>query len=433
MTQRRPDASGSGSANLDWLLGPADDQGSEAVRHDWPANGVPGDSRRPRRGGIGAGHSPFPQADGAPAVSMPGLAGRFAAEWCPTGTSSGRNALRRERGRTGGGVMVRRAILDRDDQLAADDEALPLSQLSVPRSAEVADQWRGAGGRWLVWVARAIAWAVLILIGYRGVLAIVEGQGSPAAAVANQGGDNSQFPVTLAEAYAMQFGQVYLSFSPATAAQRAQSLARFLPPGSDPQLGWNGAGTQHMMSEQVAAVSVTGAHTAVVTLLARLASGRLFELGVPIYAAHGGMSVSGEPALLPGPRKVAPPTTGQVTADQATETALRSQLPAFFQAYASGDRTTLTRFTTPGARVTGLGGAVRFGGIANVYVPAGGARRQISVTVTWDLVPAGSPASGTVAAAPAALQMVYQMTVIRQAGTWDVQSIGASTHVLGPP
>src|SRR5260370_39618513 len=71
---------------------------------------------------------PIRQADGAPAVSMPGLAGRFAAEWCPASATSGRTGLRRVRGRTNGGVMVRRAILDRGDDLAADDEALPLSQ-----------------------------------------------------------------------------------------------------------------------------------------------------------------------------------------------------------------------------------------------------------------------------------------------------------------
>src|SRR5262249_19786688 len=35
--------------------------------------------------------------------------------------------------------------------------------------------WRGAGGRWLIWAFRAVLWAVLLLIGYRGVAAIVTG------------------------------------------------------------------------------------------------------------------------------------------------------------------------------------------------------------------------------------------------------------------
>jgi hypothetical protein len=377
----------------------------------------------------------FPKPDGAPAASMPGLAGRFAAEWCPTGTSARGATLLRERGKRDGGVMVRRALLDRGDLLPADDEALPLSQPLPARPDQVAAHWRGAGGRWLIWVARVIAWAVILLVGYRGILAIIDGRTSaaPAGSVAGVGG--GRFPVSMAEAYALQFGDVYLSFSPATAAQRSHELARFLPPGTDSQLGWNGAGTQHLLDEQVAGVTVTGSHSAVVTLLARLSGNRLVELGVPIYAAHGGMVVSGDPALLPGPAKVTPPTASQAS-DQATEAALQSQLPAFFEAFASGDRTTLARFTWPGAQIKGLGGAVIFGAIDNVFAPAGGSRRQISVTVTWQLPAApAAPTGGSVGAAPAAVQMTYQMTVIRQRSSWDVQSIGASTTALtqGPP
>jgi hypothetical protein len=331
--------------------------------------------------------------------------------------------------------MVRRALLDRGDLLPADDEALPPSQPISARPDQVAPHWRGAGGRWLVWVARAIAWAVILLIGYRGVVAIIDGRSSAPAASPPSAAAGTQFPVTLAEAYALQFGDVYLNFSPDSADQRSRELARFLPAGTDPQLGWNGAGTQRALGEQVAGVSVTGSHSAVVTLLARLSGGRLIELGVPIYAARGGMVVSGDPALLPGPAKVAPPAASQ-TQDQPTEAALTSQLPAFFQAFASGDRTTLARFTWPGAHISGLNGAVGFGAIDSVYAPVGGTQRQISVTVTWQL-PTGpsGPTGGSVGTAPASVQMTYQLTVIRQQSSWDVQSIGASTTALtqGPP
>ncbi|HEY2312549.1 MAG TPA: conjugal transfer protein [Streptosporangiaceae bacterium] len=330
--------------------------------------------------------------------------------------------------------MVRRALLDRGDLLLAGDEALPPDQPLPAPPDQVAAHWRGAGGRWLVWVARAIAWAVILLIGYRGVLAIIDGRSSVAAANSTSAGDASQFPVAMAEAYAVQFGDVYLNFNPATAAQRSRALARFLPAGADPQLGWDGAGTERVLGDQVAGVSVTGTHSAVVTLLARLGSGRLIELGVPIYAAHGGMIVSGNPALLPGPAKVAPPAPSQ-TSDQATEAALQSQLPAFFEAFASGDRTTLARFTSQAAHIAGLGGSVTFGAIDSVYAPVGGSPRQISVTVTWQL--AGPPAAraGSVGSTPASVQMTYEMTVIRQQGSWDVASIGASTAELtqGPP
>jgi hypothetical protein len=330
--------------------------------------------------------------------------------------------------------MVRRAILDRGDELAADDEALPLSQVPVARPEQARAHWRGAGGRWLVWVARAIAWAVLLLIGYRGVLAIMHGQAAATTATASPASSRSQFPVTLADAYAQQFGNVYLNFTPGTATQRGRELARFLPRGADPQLGWNGAGVQQLQSEQVIATTVTGRHTAIVTLLAQLGNGRMLELGVPIYTARGGITVSGLPALLPGPAKAAPPP-GQLTSDQVTETSLRSQLPAFFQAYASGDRTTLARFEAPGAHIAGLGGAATFAAINSVYAPPGGSRRRISVTVTWNLPAAevGRSASSGITGAPSALQMTYEMTVVRRAASWDVQSIGASTLSQGPP
>ena len=214
------------------------------------------------------------------------------------------------------------------------------------------------------------------------------------------------------------------------AAQRGREVSRFLPLVADPQVGWNGAGIQHLVSEQVVGITVTGRHAAIVTLLAQLGDGRVIELGVPVYAARGGMTVSGHPALLPGPAKASLPPV-QLTSDQATETALRSQLPAFFQAYANGDRTTLARFEASGAHIAGLDGVVRFAAIDSVYAPVGGNRRRISVTVTWKLS-AGS-ASSAIGSAPSALQMTYAMTVVRQTASWDVQSIGAFAPSQGPP
>ncbi len=334
--------------------------------------------------------------------------------------------------------MARRALLERSAEFTADDQAPPPSQPHPVRFDQASSHWRGAGGRWLIWVARAVAWAALLIIGYRGVVAIIQGPGQAPSASAGSAAAApagiTQFPVTSAEAYALDFGDIYLNFSPANAAARSRDLAAFLPPGVGGAAGWNGSGTQRMLDAQVAGISVTGRHTAVVTLLAQLSNGRLIELGVPIYADAGRMTVPGLPSWLSGPGKAVPPAANQ-TSDQATEAALQTQLPAFFQAYATGDQGTLARFTTPGARITGLHSDVTFGGIDSVYAPAGGSTRQVSVTVTWQLptsAPAGASAAG---AAPAALQMTYQMTVVKRGGSWDILSIGASTQPLaqGPP
>ncbi len=338
--------------------------------------------------------------------------------------------------------MVRRATLERGDRpppgdddapsgplLAADrpfSSPAPRQRLSRPRRRN-----GGSGGRWLVWTGRVLVWAVLLLIGYRGVAAILTGQPRPEArpglTASNQG---SGFPVTLARAYALQFGSIYLSFSPATAAQRASGLAAYLPPGTDSQLGWNGAGSQRLQSEQVASVRVQNSHQAVITLLAQV-NGRMIELGIPVYAGSGGLAISGEPALLPAPARAALPQPAAVAADPTAQAALLGVLPSFFRAYASGDQATLARFLAPGTHVTGLGGAVSFGSISQITVPRGGTTRQATVSVSWR-VPAARSASAVAAARPT-VQMTYQLTVVQHGGIWDIASIGASTELPGPP
>jgi hypothetical protein len=343
--------------------------------------------------------------------------------------------------------MVRKGLLDRGDELAADFEVPSREQApsnsQVPSRRQVQSgsrpfraqqgrpNWHGAGGRWLVWIGRVVVWAAIVLIGYRGVLAIVSGPSSPGrpASQPTAPSASATFPVALAEAYSLEFGNVYLNFSPASAASRSKALAAFLPSGADPQLGWNGAGTQQLLDEQVAGITVRSAHTAVVTLLARLDSGSLIELGVPVYASGGSIAVSGDPALLPGPVTAVVPAANQAATDQATEATLQGQLAGFFAAYATGDQATLARFLTPGTHLTGLGGEVSFGGIDAVHAPTGGSIRTISVTVTWQF-PARSAGRhvGAVGSASAALQMTYELTVVRRGGTWDVQAIGASAQ-----
>jgi len=364
------------------------------------------------------------QIDGALGPAKGPLTGRYDAEWCSGRARVRRNSLLRTRRRESGGAM------------AAGDEAVPGAR--VPSERAHSRQRRGAGGRWLIWTLRVVVWAALLIIAYRGVAAIVTGspktsQGTTPPVASSASG----FPTSLAEAYALQFGNVYLNFSPATAAQRASELAAFLPPGTAPQLGWNGAGSQLLQSEDVASITVQNSHHAIVTLLT-LINGHMMKLGVPIYSADGAMVISGEPALLPAPARVAPPQPQSTATDPTTQAALTSQLPAFFQAYASGDQTTLDRFLASGAQVTGLGGAVTFSSISQMYVPVGGTTRHIAVTVVWNVAgtasktrPAGK--SSAVSSAPAGVEMTYEMTVVQQGGSWYVKAIGASTQASGPP
>jgi Conjugative transposon protein TcpC len=326
--------------------------------------------------------------------------------------------------------MVRRSsTLDSGPQSSVhtNESELQFAPAPAPRGyGRAPAPWRGAGGRWAVWVLRALVWAVLIIIGVRGVIAIVLNQKTPSPTASSTSeksgtaaaGAAGSFPSGLAEAYATQFASVYLNFSQSTASQRAHKLAAFLPNGADPQLGWNGAGSLKLQSDQVAGVDVRDAQHAVVTVLAEV-NGQMMELGVPIYASGTGMVVNGQPAWLAAPTRLSPPAPSAASPDTAAQSALQSQLPAFFRAYASGDSATLTRFLVHGVTITGLGGAVTYSSIAALYVPAGDATRQITVSVVWQI-------PGAKGASPAQLPMTYDMTVVSQNSNWYVKSIRAA-------
>jgi hypothetical protein len=270
-----------------------------------------------------------------------------------------------------------------------------------------------------------VVWLVLLLIGYRGVTAIMSGETSSGGASAPAATSGTAFPSALAGAYALQFGQVYLNADPATASQRASELATFLPAGADSQAGWNGNGSLVLQSEQVADVAVRDSSHAVVTLLARV-NGNLMELGVPVYYSGGALAVSGEPAWLPAPPKAAVPTPTPPSSDAASQAALTKQLPAFFQAYASGDQATLGRFLAPGTTVTGLNGQLIFDSLVGVTVPAGGDTRQVIATVVWNV-----PGQASSVSPPAQLQMSYALTIVNRGGTWYISAIGSSFQTAG--
>jgi len=303
---------------------------------------------------------------------------------------------------------------------------------SLAASPGIGGGSRGAGGRWLLWPLRAVLWTTLLVIAFRGITAIVfSSSGAAAGGTGTRTGE--EFPVSLAEAYATEFGRVYLGFSPQSLAEREQALAAFVPASvsaANPSLGWNGVGQLSLQSVQAAGITVQDPRHAVVTLLALL-NGQLMELGVPVAATGSGLVVSGEPAWLPAPPQILPSPAPRGS-DQVAQSQLMNQLPAFFQAYGSGDSAQLNRFAVHGISVAGLGGAVTFDQISALHVPPGGTTRQITVTVIWQLPePPGSTAAGNQGVTPK-LEMTYGMSVVDlQGGKWYVKGIGASSEAVG--
>ena len=111
--------------------------------------------------------------------------------------------------------------------------------------------------------------------------------------------------------------------------------------------------------------------------------------------------------------------------DPVAHRELLNELPAFFQAYASGDSAALNRFAVRGTSLTGLGGTVTFDSIASLQVPPGGANRKITVTVIWQVPGQGEPGVTKLA-------MAYGMSVVDlQSGKWYVNEISASTEAVG--
>ncbi len=323
-----------------------------------------------------------------------------------------------------------RALYSEMDPLAAG----MLADGSLAADRGIGSSWQGAGGRWLLWPLRVVLWTAVLVIAFRGITAIVFNQTS--AAVGGGTGPQSasaQFPVTLAEADAAEFGRVYLSFSPQNQGQREQALAAFVPAGvlaANPNLGWNGTGQLNLQAVQVAGITVQDPRHAVVTLLA-LVNGQLMQLGVPMAASGAGVVVSGEPAWLSAPPQISVPPAVSHGSDQVAQNQLMNELPAFFQAYANGDSAALKSFLVRGVSMTGLGGAVAFDSISALHVPPGGPTRQITVTVIWQLPEQPGSASGNLGMA-SKLEVTYGMSVVDlQSGKWYVKEIGVSTEAVG--
>ena len=222
-----------------------------------------------------------------------------------------------------------------DTELALDGELDPLvadmqADGSLAARPGIGGSWRGAGGRWLLWPLRVVLWTALAVVAFRGIAAIIFGSSPAPAGGTGAANTAREFPVSLAEAYATEFGRVYLGFAPQSLGQREQALAAFVPPAvaaANPSLGWNSAGQLNLQSVQVAGITVQDPQHAVVSLLALL-NGELMELGVPVAATGSGLVVTGEPAWLPAPPRISPPPAPRGS-DRMAQSQLMNELPAF--------------------------------------------------------------------------------------------------------
>jgi conjugative transposon protein TcpC len=280
--------------------------------------------------------------------------------------------------------------------------------------------WRGSGGRWWIWVGRAVLWALILVILVNGVRAPFERftaqeNRTPTTPRASQG---AQFPRDAVAAYALQFGNVYLNYNQQAAGERERQLQAFVPDGSG-QFGWNTVGSLSVQSVQVASVEVRDANNAMVTLLAR-SDDRWFQLAVPVYAKDNAMVISGRPALLAPPARAVPPGPDVGERDSGLENDLQTTLGSFFDAYAK-DAQVLSQLTD--GPITGLNGTVEYVRLVEVVAPTGAAdKRTVTATVTWRIPPRAPGAE---------LDQSYELTMVRKDGKWFVSDINGATRSAG--
>jgi hypothetical protein len=262
-----------------------------------------------------------------------------------------------------------------------------------------------------------VLWALILVVIVNGIRAPFERFTSkPTPPPTTSQDAASQFPAGAASAYAMQFALVYLNYDQKDPAARATALAYFLPGGNgDPQFGWDGAGALGVQGVQVAGVDARDTNNGVVTLLVK-ASPQWLQFAVPVYAHGGKLVISGKPALLPPPPHADLPQQPARDSDADLVNQVTSTLIGFFTAYATGS-SDLSRYSLPGGSVpsTGLGGAVSFVQMGDVYAPKGPAdQRVLAVTVTWSL-------------AGGKLDQTYQVSVVKKDAQWYVKDVRGAT------
>lgn len=304
---------------------------------------------------------------------------------------------------------------------AADDVRGGAGRLRRPRA--------GSGGRWWVWVGRAVLWAFIIVVLFNGVWhPLREGIATPSSEDAEPQPEEPEYPEAAAAAFAARFAEHYLNAAEdGGEAARAEALAGFVPEGDADSFNVP-AGSLSGSEIQVVTVTPEDGANAVVTLSAQV-NGAPMSLDVPVYAEDpSSLVVSGPPALLAAPDKAELPQAAGVEPDPQAEEELQPVLTSFFEAYAETPEH-LSRYLEDGASVAQLPqGSLEFGQLEDVAVPVRSEVgeddvRQATATVEWR-IPGGGDES-------ASLTQSYRITVVRSDGEWYVRDIRGAPQSFG--
>lgn len=269
--------------------------------------------------------------------------------------------------------------------------------------------------RWAKWVSRLLVFLgiPLLLVGMGYLVGLHRGEQLAVRQPAATSGP-ARTGTAAEQAFAARFATAYLTYSQSNPGQYQARLQPYLAQGIDPRTLWDGQGTQQVAEALPASTASLGGGVDRVTVAVLIQNGPWLYLGVPVHAdGNGGFVVVAAPALLPAPGQASWSPSSPASEDSQLSAQLQGNLTAFFTAYAAGQQAQLGYYTTPGANVGNLGGAVTFVRLDQLAVEQGGAQRTATAQVTWQ--PQGQPG--------ASLQESYRLTLVQQGGKWLVSSL----------
>ncbi|MGW2046532.1 conjugal transfer protein [Streptomyces sp. NPDC001858] len=280
-------------------------------------------------------------------------------------------------------------------------------------------------------------------LGSCGVMGLVVGKSSTTTAAGLDAADATryrltEFPTEQAAAFAEQYAQLCMTFSPDTSSARRTGLARYASAGVDPECGWSGEGTSKALSATWDGTAENlpefGDHGRYIGVQVRTDDGALTTLTVPVYVQNlktgEGMRIAGDVGQMPLPARADVPEVDQ--SDEVVDEALSTQLqqkvlPGYFAAWGASDATAMSRFITPDATLTattGLSGSLANPQVGTVvalvptslqdtdpYAYSAGQAVQVRVAVDW------SDAKGVV------VSRAYRMTMVNTAQGWFIKDI----------
>ena len=228
--------------------------------------------------------------------------------------------------------------------------------------------------------------------------------------------DTRTEPDLIARAYASQVAQVFTTFDPATAKQRADLVARLVP-GAPTNLGWDGRSTSTGTPVAILGDS-PDTDTRVVSVYVATSDGPRTVIVRVRKDPSGAPQLVGLPTFGAAPRaadmdQTVPQDAAANGLDLVATQAAAPTVSGFLSAWGAGDPAQSV-YAADGFQIPPGPGGLRLIGTPSFTLPDGGNVRQVTVYVRW------------VSASGATYPSAYQLTLVRGAQRWSVQAITAA-------